>query len=160
MECLREDHESLRELLMRLDVRLELGEAARPAIHEISLVLAAQLRGHVQREGRLAVACSRLLGTWNAQTLARFAVDHHTDQAYLRVITRCAAKPSRCAFAALRPSLNGLRVSLRLHMDQQETELFPFLEEMLDRHRQPSGTGEPPAGVNGSLIGRETMVYT
>ena len=136
VDSLRNDHEEFRILLTQLDALIEHGEAARRAIHELSVVLASQLRSHIRREGRLAVLCSRLLGTWNAETLARFSVDHHVDQEYLRVVSRCAAKTAQCSIAGLTPALNGLRTSLREHMAQQDAELFPLLEDVVEGSRR------------------------
>ena len=160
VDSLRADHQEFRILLTQLDALMEHGEAARPAIHELSVVLAAQLRTHTRREGRLVVVCSRILGTWNAETLARFSVDHHADQEFLRVIGRCAASPARCSIEGLTPALNGLRAGLRAHMDEQDRGLFPLLEDVSESMRRIPVEGPYVfAAATRSLTGA-TMAYS
>jgi len=141
VDSLYEDHRRLRTLLDQLEEALAGGPELRSSVRAVCVDFLRVLRAHIHREGRLAVLCSQRLGTWNADALARFAVEHHADQQYLQVIFRCASRPSSFSVEGLGPALQGFRRGLRVHMDEQERDLLPFLNGVLRTRvlAQPGG---------------------
>jgi hypothetical protein len=131
MRRLRDDHAQLRDALEALErafFRARDRHGVREACHDLSRTL----KEHVAREGRVAVACGRVMGAFGSDTLARFAVEHYTDQQYLDVITRCVGRSSApLEIEAIRFAATGLLTGLRQHMVEQEADLFPFMEEVL-----------------------------
>jgi hypothetical protein len=113
-------------------------------MRDVSGELLKRLRAHVRRETRLAVWGSRRFERFGAGELARFAIEHDPELEVLQVIRRCAAGSTNGSLAALRPSVALLSTWWRRHRDQQEAELFPLLERLLEAETDPAPA---PSGI-------------
>ena len=163
IDHLTEDHRLLRHTLDALDEALIHGTPTWAFLRESCRALSTALQDHTRREVRLAVSCSRKLGTVGAAEMARFAVEHHIDQQYLKVLVRCLQHESRFSLDAIRPMLMSFINGLRRRMPQQEAELFPLLECVFGAPADVRRRGEPaPVSVlelvtmHGSLNGEIT----
>ena len=152
---LRRDHTLLRDELHVLECVLDSDiTGSRQILRDVCARLSVSLRAHIQREGRLAVVCSRTLGTFGTEVLARLAVEHYSDQQYLQVIKRGIAREDPNALQNTRYVLASFLTGLRRHMDEQESELFPFLQTVLETSEE---SAEEPA-VQGFAINEGVLI--
>ncbi len=154
---LRRDHTLLRDELHVLECVLDSDiTGSQQILRDARARLSVSLRAHIQREGRLAVVCSRTLGTFGAEALARLAVEHYSDLQYLQVIKRCFAREDPNALQSTRYVLTSFLTGLRRHMDEQESTLFPFLEDVLDASEESS---EEPAVMQPVIaVGKDILI--
>ncbi len=103
--------------------------------------LAGLLRLHIRQEGQLAIRSCQQLGRLGREELDQLAVEHYTEQKYLRVTHRCLAGRSNVHWRSIRFPAQQAAAELRRHLDEQERGLFPLLASALSqdaRHPQRS----------------------
>lgn len=146
---LKADHDVFRAQADILESVLEPGGVGPGALRDLTRDLYAKLRIHVRRESRLAVVVSRQLGRLDAAHLAKFAIEHDAAVETLRVILRLWPAHGDAPLHHIRPALRMLVSSLRRHMQEQERQLFPMLEQQLmpSAHIAPEDRGAAPLEI-------------
>lgn len=157
LEGLRADHERLRWELLHLSCLLEdTSSDSRRLTEQMNQVL-FRLRQHMRRESRLTSLCSRLLCRFGFQELNQLSIEHSQEERRLQLIRRCLTDRGVRALAKEWIEL------FERHMNTQEMELFPLLENVLSseetlrgswQRRMPCVVGEVP-GWNGGLVDLE-----
>lgn len=94
--------------------------------------LARLLRLHMRQEGQLAVQCCRRLRRLSREELGWLAVEHYTEQEYVRVVRRCLATPPYNAWDSVRFAARQAAAELRRHLNEQEAGLFHLLASALE----------------------------
>ena len=103
-------------------------QTLRDVCARLSLVLCE----HIRREERLLVTRSRSLGAAASEAMGRPSIDHYGDYRYLQVITRYIVSENRPFLLNNRYHLlTGFLHGLHRHMDKQEAELFPVIEQAI-----------------------------
>ena len=128
VERLRRDHMILRAKLDVLEAALRMGPDAWYVLREMCFTLARQLRDHIKREEELVAACRKAI---NPKGLAEVAVEHKDEPEQLRTINRLFLVQPDHSLERIRPALQEAIRRLRLHMSEEEAELFPILERTL-----------------------------
>lgn len=128
IERLRRDHAILRSKLDVLESALKMGPEAWFVLREVSHTLAQQLRDHIRREEALVAVCRSAL---REQALTHITVEHHDEPQRLRTLSRLFIKESGQSLRHIEPVLTEIIAGLRHHMEEEEQELFPVLEQVL-----------------------------
>lgn len=128
VERLRRDHVILRSKLDVLESALKMGPEAWFVLRELSHTLARQLRDHIRREEEMVAACRDAL---KEQALAHVTVDHRDEPERLRALNRLFIKEPGRSLEQVGPVLREVIDGLRHHMEEEEMELFPVLEQTL-----------------------------
>ena len=155
VERLRRDHMILRAKLDVLEAALRMGPDAWYVLREMCFTLARQLRDHIKREEELVAACRKAMippasgpetgpgsgpgsqrlpragGGMNPKVLAEVVVEHKDEPEQLRTINRLFLVQPDHSLERIRPALQEAIRRLRLHMSEEEAELFPILERTL-----------------------------
>lgn len=131
VDNVKQDHEFFRAKLSLLEAVIEHKAPFYPTVRDLCKILSQHLRHHMQREGWLAVLCSRKLERYDSSVLARFAIQHEVDQGVLRVLRRYVAREPGCSFEEVQLAIRTFVRGLQRHMEEQEMETFPFFEEVL-----------------------------
>jgi len=152
---LKRDHGIFRTKLAVVESALGLGVGSWFVLREISFTLAKQLQAHRQREEQLLNTC-RAVGS--PEPFARVVVDHTCEQEDLKAINLCFMQQPRCSLETVRPMLTRLTDRWRRHMEQQESHLFPTIEDLLVLH-EVAGQKEPPvpSGLSETMTVREVL---
>jgi hemerythrin-like domain-containing protein len=119
---------------------LHKGEDAYCELQNACAMLSRELRQHIQREERLVALCSLTLGRFGSEELARFAIEHHEEAHYLKIINRLFNGRSRFSREWAHRALATAIAQLGHHTDEQESKLFPFVEQLLGT-REVAGPG-------------------
>lgn len=143
IDRLRHDHQKLRDMLNVLEEALRTGAEAAEELTPLCASLSARLRVHIRAEGQMAVRCSRVGDRFGPEVLARLAVEHYTEQQYLRVLGRGLRRKPLGSIEHLRTPATALLHEFRRHMDEQEAVLFPFIEQVLWWRRETVGAAGP-----------------
>ncbi len=125
---LKREHQLLRSKLTLVDSALAMGSEAWFLLRELSFTLAKQLQAHHRREAQLLQVYRAALQT---HPIAHVAVDHAGEQVSLTFINQGFVAQPPESLKTLRPLCAALSATLRCHMDQQEAQFFPALEEIL-----------------------------
>lgn len=153
VDRLKRDHGILRSKLDVLETALEMGPQTWYVLREVSFTLAKQLRDHIRREEELIALCRKVmipaLGAspeagsgrsgrvtakgMDPKTLAEVSLEHHDEPEHLRSINRMFVTESTHSMDRLRPALQRVIEGLRHHMVEEERELFPVLERVLEQ---------------------------
>lgn len=139
VERLRRDHAILRSKLDVLESALKMGPEAWFVLRELSHTLARQLRDHIRREEGLVAACRYAL---KEPALAHVTVEHRDEPERLRALNRLFIKESGRSLEQVGPVLREVIDGLRHHMEEEEMELFPLLEQTL-AERQHEAVTDP-----------------
>ena len=91
----------------------------------------------------MALQCSRMVDRFGPEVLARLAIEHYTEQQYLRVLGRGLQRKPVGSMMHLRTPATAMVHELRRHMDEQEAALFPFIEQVLWWRREAVGAAGP-----------------
>lgn len=134
IERLRRDHVILRSKLDVLESALKIGPDAWFVLREVSHTLARQLRDHLRREEELVAACRAAL---REEALVHLTVEHGDEPQRLQALHRLFVKESGQSLSRIEPVLTEIIEGLRRHMEEEEMELFPILEQTLaERHAE------------------------
>ena len=139
IERLRRDHVILRSKLDVLESALKMGPEAWFVLREVSHTLACQLRDHIRREEELVALCRAAM---REQAVARIDVEHRDEPQRLRTLNRLFIKESGESLTHIEPALTEIIKGLRHHMEEEERELFPILEQVL-AERQAEAIADP-----------------
>ena len=132
IDRLKRDHEILRSKLSVLETALGIGEATWFVLREVCFTLSRQVADHIRREEALVGACLRSLSPQMIDKVGRASVEHRDEPEHLRTINRLFVQEPDHSLARIKPKLLDLIHGLRKHMAEEERELFPVLERLLD----------------------------
>lgn len=141
IERLKRDHQILRAKLDVLESALGMGSQTWFVLREMCHTLSRQLEDHIRREERLLDAYRHALGQ---ELQARVALEHHDEPAHLRAVNRLFLDERGQSLEQIRPVLRAMIQGLRRHMEEEERDMFPMLEQTLGEHEMPADE-EPPA---------------
>lgn len=148
VERLTRDHVTLRSKLVILESALQVGPQAWFTLRELCHTLARQLRDHIRREEALVAACRSALAP---DMLREISVEHLDEPQRLQMLNRLFLDERGESMERIRPALTAIIGGLRHHMDEEERELFPVLEQIL------AGRDDVPAGAPPTPHFDETM---
>ena len=137
LDRIRRDHDILRAKLRVVEGALRMGPEAWYVLRELCFTLARQLRDHIRREEELVERGRASLGQ---DTLAQIALAHHDEPHFLRMINRLLLQGGETSFHQVRAAFTGFIDGLREHMDREEADVLPLLEDVC-------GLGAPPEAV-------------
>jgi hemerythrin-like domain-containing protein len=143
VDRLRRDHEILRTKLDVLEATLRMTPPTTWFIlRELCYTLSRQLQDHIRREEELVAACRNSLSS-EVQTHVR--LEHDEEPQLLRTVNHLFIEEGGKAIEQIRGVLGELIPRLRRHMDEEEAELFPAIEEMLGDQEESSAQASSPA---------------
>lgn len=134
IDHVKRDHEVFRVQLDVVERALGMDVETWNLLQELSVQLSKRLRDHRRREALLAVLASKTLERVGSAELARFAIEHDTDQAILEVIKRNVRGEWPGSLERILPAMAIFAMGLRRHMAEQEAKLFPLIERLLGSH--------------------------
>ncbi len=153
---LKRDHGLFRSKLIALESMLEMGQETWFVVREITFTLSQQLGLHRRREALLLDPCLVTLG---AGPLAPSVVDHTDEQRHLETIARAFAAQPRCSLNIIRLMFTALIAHWRGHMEQQESQLFPTIEDATMLNELTGRKAAPiPSGLHETMTVREVML--
>lgn len=153
VERLRRDHGLFREHVQAMESTLSLGRSVRFMIRDGCLMLAKQLREHLQREARLAADCAMVLGRYGLEELRWLGLDHQPEAFALRVVNQ-GFKHERWSWLEQPQSLLlQCFDNLRNRMDQQDAHLFPLLARTINGQHAPQRASHRQTRDEGLLEG-------
>jgi iron-sulfur cluster repair protein YtfE (RIC family) len=126
VERLRRDHQVLRGKLDVLEAALGLGPGVWFVLRELCFTLARQLADHIEREEWLIAASRQSL---TPEIRAEMALEHNDEPQQLRTINELFLSESGYALDRIRPALTEAIARLRRHMAEEESGLFPLLDQ-------------------------------
>lgn len=136
IDRLKRDHTLLRSKLDVLEGALRLTPPTTWFIvRELCYTLSRQLQDHIRREEELVAACRNSLSS-EVQTHVR--LEHDEEPQLLRTVNRLFIEEGGKALEQICGVLGELVPRLRRHMDEEEAELFPAIEEILGDQEEPS----------------------
>lgn len=138
IERLKRDHVLLRAKLNLLEVALAMGQETWFVLRELCHSLARQLQDHIRREEILVGQGRSVL---DPQMLGRMHVEHHDEPQRLRTLLKLFVSVPGHSLADIKPVLTDVIGGLRRHMEEEETMLFPVLEQLLAK--QPASKPLP-----------------
>ena len=141
LERLKRDHVILRAKLSVVEGALTMGPEMWFVLREVCHTLSCQLQDHIKREEELVRACKASL---TDEALSHLTVEHKDEPALLRTVNRLFIEDEGHSLVAIKPALTRLIDGLHAHMDEEEAELFPVLEQVLAL-REASPVREPQA---------------
>ena len=139
IDRLKRDHAILRAKLSLLEAALRMEPETWFVLREMSRTLSRQLGDHIRREETLMTAC---LSVVSRETLERLRSEHQDEPQRLRELHQLLAEPASHSSERLRGGLTAVIHGLRRHLDEEETSLFPMLEQVL-----ADQAGEAPVRV-------------
>ena len=150
IERLRRDHRILRSKLSVLEATLRMEGDTWFVLREVCFTLSRQLRDHIKREDELVIACRKAM---NPKVLAEVVVEHKDEPAHLRTINRLFVSATDHSLERIRPELTEVIHGLRHHIAEEEAELFPILERVLEEREaaEPAGTVPGPQAVDETM---------
>jgi iron-sulfur cluster repair protein YtfE (RIC family) len=128
IDRLKRDHAILRAKLSLLEAALRMEPETWFVLREMSRTLLRQLGDHIRREETLMTACQSAVGP---ETLERLRAEHHDEPQRLRELHQLLAQPSGRSSERLRGELTAVIHGLRRHLGEEETSLFPILQQAL-----------------------------
>ena len=140
IERLRRDHRILRSKLDVLEAGLQMEGDTWYVLREVCFTLSRQLRDHIKREDDLVVACRKAM---NPKILAEVVVEHKDEPAHLRTINRLFVSEAGHSLERIKPALTDVIHGLRHHMAEEEVELFPILERVLQEREAATPSVAP-----------------
>lgn len=152
IDRLKRDHTILRAKLSLLEAALRMEPETWFVLREMSRTLSRQLGDHIRREETLMTACQSVV---SRDTLERLRSEHHDEPQRLRELHQLLAEPASHSSERLRGGLTAVIRALRRHMDEEETSLFPMLEQALE---QTGGETAMTATVSSWVISEQTTV--
>ena len=132
IERVKRDHTLFKTKLGVLETALTFGEEAQFVVREVSLALARQLREHSRRESQLALSATQALDRTTGWMLDQLAIDHAEERRLLQALRLFTAQPQWLA-EDVKAVLTAFVATCRAHMATQETQLFPFFDEILEK---------------------------
>jgi len=126
IDRLQRDHSLLREKLQVLDVALDMGPETWFVVRETCVSLSHRLADHLRRADRVMAVATKAL---EEQQVGRLWLEHHVDGFRFRIAINPFLEGDDALFARATPTLKAAISSLRDHMAQVETKLFPTLGE-------------------------------
>jgi len=141
IDRLKRDHKILRAKLDVLEGALQMGPETWFVLREVCYTLSRQLQDHLKREEGLVQACKEAL---TEDAISHLTVEHTDEPQLLRAVNRLFVNGHSHSLNAIKPALTTLIQSLRTHMAEEETELFPVIERVLAA-RDAALAGEPLA---------------
>jgi iron-sulfur cluster repair protein YtfE (RIC family) len=137
---LKRDHRVLRSKFDVLESALRMGPETWFVLREVCYSLSRQLADHLKREDALLASCREAIGP---ATLAKIERVHHDEPGHLRKITRLFVQEPLGSFETLKIALEVAIEGLRLHMAEEEREVFPILEEAMKGRETVPDSGAP-----------------
>ena len=131
MERLRRDHQVLRSRLDLLEAALRMGPEAWFVLREMCHALAGHVKDHLQREEALVAQC-RAFTASAPLVLDRPQLEHRDEPERLRQLHQLFLREEIAPFPELAAMLRQVIDGLRRHMAEEEAELFPLLERLLE----------------------------
>ena len=145
VDRLRRDHEILRTKLDVLEATLRMTPPTTWFIlRELCYTLSRQLQDHIRREEELVTACRNSL---SSEVQTHMQLEHDEEPQLLRTVNHLFIEEGGKAIEQIRGVLGELLPRLRRHMDDEEAELFPVIEEILGEQEEPK-TQEPLPSVS------------
>ena len=142
IDRLRRDHEILRTKLDVLEATLRMTPPTTWFIlRELCYTLSRQLADHIRREEGLVTACQQSL---SPEVRSHVRLEHDEEPQLLRMVNHLFIEEGGKAVEQVRAALDELIPRLRRHMEEEETELFPAIEEILGDQEEPSAQGSSP----------------
>lgn len=140
IDRLRRDHQILRSKLEVLEAALRLTPPTTWFIlRELCYTLSRQLQDHIRREEQLIATCR---ATLSPNVLAHTQLEHEDEPQLLRTVHHLFVEEGGQALERVRAALNELTPRLRRHMDEEEADLFPVIEQALGD--QEASEGQEP----------------
>ncbi|MBI4003789.1 MAG: hemerythrin domain-containing protein [Candidatus Omnitrophica bacterium] len=156
IDRLKRDHAILRAKLDVLESALKLGPEAWFVLREVCFTLARQIRDHLRREEALiAVVRTQLDPT----TVGHIRLEHQDEPQHLQTINRLFITEQGQSLDRIRPELTRVIEGLRHHMDEEEAQLFPALEQVLGARDVPWSTGRSPHLEETMTVNRVMQQY-
>ena len=140
MKRLKQDHEWFRSRLTILESAVNLGSDTWFVLRELCFALSRQLRDHSRCEMELT-ALYTVRGGHNGCGNANLS--HEEAQQQLPDINRFFAEQPSCLFERVRPTLMTFIARLHREIRDQESRLFPALEETSALHEHAQQHDEP-----------------
>ena len=143
VDRLRRDHEILRTKLDVLEATLRMTPPTTWFIlRELCYTLSRQLQDHIRREEELVTVCQQSL---SPDVRSHVRLEHDEEPQLLRTVNHLFIEEGGKAIEQVRTVLDELIPRLRRHMEGEEAELFPAIEEMLGDQEKSSAQGASPA---------------
>ena len=143
-EHVKQDHATLCSTMDMVERSLRLWPAVKPLLRQMCLMLARQLRDHIEQEETLVVICRP---TSNPRVLTEFSAQHREAVALLAEVNRRFASEEIRTLDDVKPILGQLIATLRRHLVEEESDLFQLSEWMLWTERGINEKGEDPCLV-------------
>jgi len=136
IDRLKRDHTILRSKLDVLEGALRLTPPSTWfVVRELCYTLSRQLQDHIRREEELVTACRQRL---SPDVRSHVRLEHDEEPQLLRTVNHLFIEEGGKAVEQIRGVLGELIPRLRRHMDEEEAELFPAIEEMLGDQEESS----------------------
>mgnify|MGYP001603036910 FL=1 len=140
-EPVRKDHQILRAKLRLLEAAMRVAPEAQFVLREMCWSLAQMLDDHIKHEIEVLQPYRNRI---QALTQEHMAQEHADQQVVLRDVNALLLRGLHTPMSKVVPPLAHLIEELREHMDQEEREVFPIVDQIAaEESRRPPTQADP-----------------
>lgn len=135
---LRQEHDTIRQWLDRLEALLPASEERRPPLVYVLRRITDRLAAHLAHEHELYSSIEEVW--WGADpVVGRIRHDHDDTNTTLNLLDRLLTQGHGASLETLETYIRHLLDTLREHMAAEETRLFPLIDRLLAQRAQAPG---------------------